>query len=479
MPRRLPSRPRATVKHRAYLSLFAIIEPLESRKLLSGDSTLPVLIGGAAARSVQFTDPNGTHAIIQLVGGGNATVTFDGNNLAQSASPNGISVSGTSITIDSIATTGTNLNSILQISTRGVSGITVGTITADGVLHSINAGGVTVTGNLTTAGWVKEIALGGAEDGTISIGPSHINGGLTFHLGSATDESLTSDVRIDSLIAGQWINSATTSQTVTAPQIMAMSIRGGFAPSLTVSGIPGATSVLKSFAAGSIESGTWNITGNVGNLAAGSIALGWIADVDGGINSISVSHDASMNLTALTVGNVVVRGSLSDSIIALNQPLAAVGFDLKSLIVGGGIVSTSLKSIGSIHSVSAADMEDSQIYAGLINLPDGQGLPQQPTDFANVARIDSVTIRHSANSATYIASDVAAYALGAIAIGTVQMSNSGMQFGVGAHTLKSMSLTDLTTGKSVHENNVSNTAQFSSLMVSKGITPKDFLVNLV
>jgi hypothetical protein len=59
------------------------------------------------------------------------------------------------------------------------------------------------------------------------------------------------------------------------------------------------------------------------------------------------------------------------------------------------------------------------------------------------------------------------------------MANGGVQFGVGAHSLRSISLIDQASGKSVHEINVPSTSQFSSLLISKGIAPQDFLVNIV
>lgn len=446
--------------------------------MLAAD-TLPVLIGGAAAKSVQFTDVNGTKATVQVGGAGNATVTFSGTSLSPAAGPNGIVVQGTGVSLDSISITGTTLNTVLQITTRGRTLVQVGSITSASVLSAINAPGASLTGDLTTGGWVHRVSLGAAQNGTISIGPSHSNGGLLMNLGSATDESLVSDIRIDALVTGAWVNSATTPQSIAAPQIMSVTCRGNFGPDLTVTGVPGAATTFGTFNAGAIVGGNWNIAGNAQTVRAGSIAPGWAANVGGGITGLNVAHDATIDLTALTAGNILVRGTLSDSTITLNQPLAPVGFDLNGLTVGGGIVSSTVRSIGSINTISARFMQDSQVYAGVMTLPAGQSLPQAGTDFANVAKINALTLRRTAGVPSYSGSDVAAYSMGNVILGTVAMSNSGTQFGLGAHALRSITLTDLATGKNVHELNVPSTQQFSSLLVSKGIDPKDFSVNVV
>jgi hypothetical protein len=455
------------------------IESLEGRTLLSSAiDPISVLIGGAAAKAVQFTDAGGTKATIQVTGGGSATVTFEGNSLSQGVGAAGIVVNGTDVTLSSVALAGTGLNTTLQITTGGRGSITAGGITSTGVMGSILAPGVVVDGDITLAGWIHQIVLGGAENGTINIGPSKIGGGLTLVLGSANNENLISAVRINSLTSNQWVNTTGGPEMIQAPQLLSTNVSGSFTPDLTLTGMPGATSTMNSFAVGAILGGSWSVAGNVQRIQAGSIAAGWTAAIGGNISGINIAHDASVDLTASTIGSMIVHGSLSDSTITLNQPLAAVGNDLNSLWVGGAIISTTLRAIGSLGAITATRMQDSQIYAGLMPLPAGQGLPQAPTDFANVAQINSVTLRRSA-SASFAGSDIAAYGLGKIVLGTVAMSNGGTPFGLAAHNIKSVSLTDQTTNKNAQQSTVPSTTSFSNVLVSKGILAVDFVVDVL
>lgn len=449
------------------------IEALESRTLLAADS-LSVFIGGAAAKAVTFVDPNGTKAIVKMTGQGNATVTFSGTNLSQSPSPVGVAVSGTGVTLASIATTRTGLSTILHVTTVGRNPVTLGGLTSDGVVNSILAPGVIVTGDITTAGWVHQLTLSGAQNGTISIGPTHSNGGLNFTAGTVTDESLVSSLRVDNLNVGQWLNTTGAAESIQAPQALTIRSRGNFAPDLSIAGIRGAQVSLQTFAAGAITGGSLNVNGLVHSFNAGSIATGWTGTVNGTIDGFHVTHDASMDLTASTINNFAVLGALSDSMVSLTQPLSTVGFDMYSLYTGGGIINSTIESVGSIKGVSAQSMQNSNLFVGLT----APALPTTTSDFADTAEIRSVTLRHSA-SASFAGSNIAAYQLGVIVLGTVQTSNGGTPFGVAGHSLQSITLVDQTTRHVAHESNVPSAASFSQVLVSKGINQGDLVVDVV
>jgi hypothetical protein len=449
------------------------IESLESRTLLAAD-TLAVFIGGAAAKAVQFVDPNGTKAVIRMAGEGNATVTFSGSNLAQGPSPSGIAVSGSGVTVASIAMSRTGLTTLLQVITVGRNQVSVGGITSDSVVAAIRAPGVLVTGDITTGGWVREMVLGGAEDGTISIGPTHINGSLKFTAGSMTDESLVSDIRIGSLSASQWLNTTGAAESLTAPQALAIRVRGSFQPDLNITGIPGAQVSLQTFSAGALSDGTWNVSGKLHTLNTGSISTGWTGTVNGVIDNLDVSHDAVMDLTANEVGKMVVHGALAASTVTLTQPLTGGGFDINNLFVGGTMTDSTIRSAGNVNVVSIGSMQDSNLYVGLVN----PTLPAVTSDFANTAEIHSITLRRSA-SASFSGSNIAAYQLGSVVLGAVATANGGTPFGVGAHSINSITLVDQATHRSAHETNVPNADAFDQLLVSRGIAQGDLVVEIV
>lgn len=450
-----------------------LIESLEARTLLAAD-TLSVFIGGAAAKAVTFIDPNGTKAIVNMAGQGNATVTFSGTNLSQAASAIGVAVSGSGVTLASIALTHTGLDTVLHVRTVGRNPLTLGGLTSDGVVNSILAPGVVVTGNLTTAGWVHQITLSGAQNGTISIGPTHSNGGFSMTVGTVSDESLVSDVRVNDLTVGQWLNTTGAAESIVAPQALTIRSRGNFAPDLSIAGIRGADVSLQTFVAGAITGGSLNVSGKVHSFNAGSIAGGWNGTVSGTVDDFHVTHDATMNLTASIINNLAVFGALSNSTVSLTEPLSTIGFDLFNLYTGGAIVNSTIESVGSIKAVSALSMQNSGLYVGL----QAPVLPTMTSAFANIAEIRSVTLRRSA-SASFAASNIAAYQLGTLVLGAVQTSNGGTPFGVAGHSIQSITLVDQTTRHVAHETNVPSAAAFHQVLVSKGINQGDLVVDVV
>lgn len=451
------------------------VEMLEGRRLLAADP-LTVLIGGNAAKAVEFTDStSGTRAIVTLHGQGTANVNFVGTGLSQGASANGIVVTGSGVALDSIALSGTGLSTTLQISTIGRAPVTIGGITSSGVMSAILAPGVVVNGDLTTTGWVHQVNLGGASHGTISIGPSRINGGLSLNVGTATDENLVSAIRIANLTAGQWSSTTGGGDSITAPQVLNVHVRGTFDPNLNVTGIPGAQVALQMFSAGAITAGTWNVGGHVHLFQAGSIASGWAASVAGMVDRFNVLHDASVNFTAPAVGTFAVHGSLSDSTISLTQPTTRTGFNVSNLFVGGSMVNSTVVSGGSVNAVSAARMQDSGIYVGLVS----PNLPATTSEFGTLAQIRSVTLHRSAAGPSFSNSNIAAYQLGQLSLGTVQMANGGTPFGVAAHSIQSITLADQATNRTVHMSNVPTTAAFAGLLASKSMAQGDFVVEIV
>jgi hypothetical protein len=99
-------------------------------------------------------------------------------------------------------------------------------------------------------------------------------------------------------------------------------------------------------------------------------------------------------------------------------------------------------------------------------------------DFANVAMINSVSLRRSA-SASFTGSDIAAYGLGTINLGGVATPNAGTPFGLAAHNIKQVTLVDQTTRKAVSQANVPSTTAFSNLLSQKGINQGDFVVSVI
>lgn len=456
-----------------------VVEWLERRRLLSAADPLSVLIGAGAAKSVQYTDPNGTQAAVFLTGPGSATVTFNGSGLSQSANARGVVVNGANITLSTIAATRTTIGSTLQVNTRGKRPITLGTISSNGTFNLVRAPGVILNGDLTVGGWVHEIQLAGAQNGTLTVAQARVGGAsMLADLGSVTNESLSSTVAIHSLKANQWVSTTGGDMTLQAPQVGDATIKGAFAPDVSIQGAPLRSLALTSFRSGSITGGTWNVGGNTGVIQTPA-ANNWNATFNGAVATMTLGS-SSVDVTAGAITNLSVHGILSNSTIQLTDPLASNGFDLTRLTATGEIDGTQIMSAGSIGAVTSGRLVQSMIYAGVMQMGGGgpQPLPSTRDDLLSSAEIKSIALRRS-TAGSFVGSDVAAFTIGAADLATVNTNNGGTPEGVAANQIGSVTFTDLASGKSIHVVNPASTAGFMAALAAKGINPGDFVVRLL
>ena len=111
--------------------------------------------------------------------------------------------------------------------------------------------------------------------------------------------------------------------------------------------------------------------------------------------------------------------------------LTGAGTDLRSLVVGGSITGTTIRAAGSVGTVRTRAMLSSSLLAGVT----GTTLPTTAADFASTASILSFTVTGS--GASFADSDVAAAALGRVAVRQVTTANNGTPFGFASRTLAS------------------------------------------
>jgi len=143
----------------------------------AGTVTIPgidVPIGdGLAAKTVTFTDADGTRVTVTLTGG-RATVTLYGRTLVQNPPKGGIiavtgpaTPTGQNVRIGKIALTGTTSAGALVVATKGgtVSGATVGDIVGDGSMSKISGPTLDLLGDLNLAGTLAALTLGSVKDG--------------------------------------------------------------------------------------------------------------------------------------------------------------------------------------------------------------------------------------------------------------------------------------------------------------------------
>ena len=342
-----------------------------------GSDSPVVTIGTGGVKSCTFTASNGALTTVALQGPGVATLDFVGSGISQFTNRSITSVSGSTLGIASITTTGTTGASVLAITARrGAGAEVVGSITTD-ALRSLVAPAVALGANVTSSAGIAAINVASASGGTI-----------------------------------------------TAAALGTVSVSGSLADNINLSG--GFTSVR----AGSIAGGTWNIGGAARSITTASVA-NFSATFSQSLALASVRGTFSGTLTAASVGTIVA-GAVSDSHIFLT----GTGTDLVRLSDAGVFSASQINSAGNIGAVTAASMANSQIYAGVGALSDASVLPGSTADLSALASIASVRLR-----GTFSNSDIAAATLGSLTLGTLQTSNGGVPAGVAGESIKLLTAT--------------------------------------
>ena len=370
-----------------------------------------------------------------------------------------------------------------------------------GVRVLLNTTG-TVPPPTTGSGTDQTIGEGGPRssrfytpDGTLTTIALNGPGAAQLHFSSSTSISIP-QAKSSLEVTGLQLASITATGTTSA-STLSMSVSGG---SRTVT----LDSITTDGGFGAIEAPRTNLT-NVLQLPAGARKISLLSadngtiSIGGGplpilnlgqtsgetlnsavpINAMRVALDCGIHLTAPSVNSFAIGGNLHDATITLTAPAAAGVYDLGNLSVTRGIVRTTVNSSGSIATISALYMNASTIEAGVGPLPPGQSLPAGPGDFTSTATIKTVSLATSPRQPSFSSSNIAAAQLINLTLGTIQLNNAGIPFGVAAHTLDTLSGTDLATGRSFRLKNVTSTAAAASALQARGINPQDFVVRII
>lgn len=214
-----------------------------------------------------------------------------------------------------------------------------------------------------------------------------------------------------------------------------------------------------------------SISAAIGNVIFGSISGANVSATS--LGNLQVMGNANMVLNAGFVRTVQVHGTLSNSTLMLT---GAGTVDLGKL-TAGGVTGSQITAAGNLGALSVGSLLNSQIYAGIATL--SSGLPQTSTDFVAQDLIKSITVKKAKGLATFINSDVAAAQIQNANLGNVQFSNGGTKFGLAAHLIKSVTIGDPTTNKSVGVHTITSSAVVSTALTAKGINAGDLVVNII
>ena len=304
---------------------------------------------------------------------------------------------------------------ISAISTANTDGTSVLSVTTTGGTHSIAIGGITTQSLESITG--KGVSLTGdiTATGPInSISVAGISGG-----------------------------------TLSAGYVGSLTVTGAFSDDLTLSygGVD-----MNAFKASAVPSGDWTAASQIKSITV----------TNGGLNA---------SITACAVAALNVKGGVTDTTLTLTGG----GNDLRSVNVAGAITGTTIDAAGSIGSITAGDLVNSQIDAGIGNLAEGQVLPDIAGNFVAPESIALVKLK-ATGGFSFSNSDIAADKIGTLSLGNLQTSNGGIATGVAAEHIAALTAI---AGKKFNLKELVPATNLTAILAADGITLGDFSIRLL
>lgn len=429
----------------------------------------------ASMRSINYRDGDGSVVNVGMTGPGLVTGRFSGENLQVRAVNGVLVVTGNNPQLNEVDTTATTVNSSLNITARGGADrqTTIGGIYADGNLGRINASRINISaGQVSLDGVVGILDLRTLNHSFIS--QRGTAGYSTFRIGAAGDTSINSASPIRLFRTGNWVDNDEQKDFIQAPYLTTMINTGNLGAGLNLTGAAANGLSLTNARIRGAVSGQWSVHSSAGVVNAGALSEGFSAQVTGALVRLA-GGDVTGSLTAGSIGTMTAR-AINNATITLTDPVAAGAFALRSLTASRGLSGTTIKSSGNIGSIVASNMTNSTVYAGV----SGSSLPTTPAGFSNQATINSLALTQPSNGASFVNSKVAAYALGRIALGPMQLYNNGSPLGVSAGSISLLTASDSATGLTISLPNLTTQAQTDALLAARGfnlVNARIILVN--
>lgn len=355
-------------------------------------------IGEAGAKSLKYTDADGTIVTVKLGGGGSAVASLSGERLpvgpALTPTRGGVlDLTDFALAIDGLVLDGTGAKSALTFKTSGglTAGATVGSILSDSAnetdeaLRSLTGKGIDLLGDFVLEGHLGTGKLRDLADahtieinaGELAVADAHK---VTLTFGRVADTQLdTHGLPIGSLTAVEWIDAdGQPNDRITAPWIGKLAIKGDrgeeldgdFDADLVLDGAGRKDSTLGSIKISGLIGGTWDLTApGVGDLGAIRIAgstAEWVLNAPGSVlKSLYVSGDLSGAITVESIGKLTVRGDIVDATITTTGASGKKGTSIGSI------------SAGLVENVSLAAASGGISSIKVLQWLDGGGSPDE------------------------------------------------------------------------------------------------------
>ena len=360
-----------------------------------------------------------------------------------------------------IVTVGKAADSFVKFTTSGGAVVTITlngpgaaavSFTADSISQSASGKGAVLSGtNIAIAGIAITATTAGSSLSIATHGGSNsVNlGGITLGASMNAINAPTASL-VGALTAAGSINRITFGSVVAA----AMSIAGN----------------LGTFRASSVAGASLSVHGVIGAIAASHWTSNQSVSATS-INSITLGGSAQLDVTAGSLRSLHVAGTLHDSVLLLT----AGGAQDLAILAAGAVDNTVIDTTGSIGTISASALEDSQIYAGIGASGAAAPFPPVSSAFAAMARISTIQLRKMNGVFSDTNSSIAASQIGQLNLGRVQFANGGTPFGVQAVSIKSLTAAGPSTSAFTFRN-LTSQAIVSADFAAKKIDPQDFTI---
>lgn len=410
---------------------------------IADDEGVVVKFGDGLAKSVTYTEPDGTSGTIS-VKSATGTIIFEGEALTHTNQGGGVVVSGgIGATIADISLDNTGAQTSLSAKADGY--ILVGNVNINGSAKDIKGKVIDLGGNLTVDGGLTKLELHDvADQHLINIGQSaSVPGPLSIKFHEVANLSIDSETAIKSLACANWVDNDVTVDIINAPWIGKISSRQDFSPSMTLMDNSVKYTLGSVKVSNNITGGGWIVNGHGGKVSANSITGIWAAAYSGDLAGLSTKQDATGNLTANTIKRVSVKGDYLIGSITLNQSADPHLTALAKLTVAGTMNNVNVRSQAGLGTITAGRILNSNIFAGVDNAV--TQLPTNANDFSAIAAIKSVKLKGVAGETIWLQnSSIAAADLGKVSVGFAQTDNAGVPFGIAMQQFKSIAYKDAT-----------------------------------
>jgi hypothetical protein len=226
---------------------------------------------------------------------------------------------------------------------------------------------------------------------------------------------------------------------------------------------------------GAIELGGATVAGPLATFGGKGVDLVGAAAVAGRLNSASFRNLTGATLTATSIGKMSVGGTVTGSTLGATDAFNPLLPGLGSLTVKGAISGSRVAATGTIGSLKAGGLLNSEVYAGVVG---SDRFPSVAADFGSEAAIRVLSLKAARGVASFDNSVIAANNLGKIGLGVVDTDNGGVPFGVAADAIASVTALG-TTGQKLKLTRLDDPTGLGERLTATGFTFGDLQIRLV